>query len=214
MRVRASYEGVPAAGCNTGPTGSLWLWLFACRTTHHHTLGAVASRYTHSAAEIFALTMRRHPHCITIGRPTGGCLSDILCVKLPNGWRLGLSYQRYHEAETERCYEGVGIPPDILLDRVSAAEQTSGGVARDSWLDDALQTLPTVQLKTTAWRRESVAAACAVFGVRDRFAWLCFSIYSNMARVLWPNKWLCTVNNWHRWGWSQRLCHADHGCES
>ena len=45
--------------------------------------------HTHSAAEIFVLAMRQHPHCISVGRPTGGCLSDILCMMMPNGWRLG-----------------------------------------------------------------------------------------------------------------------------
>jgi C-terminal processing protease CtpA/Prc len=98
-----------------------------------------------------------------LGHPTGGCLSDILCVTLPNGWRLGLSYQRYHEADTGLCFEGVGIPPDITLDH--PADAAGVGNARDAWLDEAVQALAKKERRASWPRGKSAAAACAFFGV-------------------------------------------------
>lgn len=75
----------------------------------------LTSPYTGSAAEIFTMTMRELPQVTTMGTPTSGGLSDVMSVKLPNGWELGLSHQIYTTMAGEN-FERVGITPDITVD--------------------------------------------------------------------------------------------------
>ncbi|MFY0597888.1 MAG: S41 family peptidase [Cognatishimia sp.] len=71
---------------------------------------------TGSAAEVFTLAMRELPNVTTMGMPTAGELSDVLEFTLPNGWRIGMSAQKYISMDGE-AFEGVGIPPDIALNQ-------------------------------------------------------------------------------------------------
>ncbi len=78
------------------------------------------SDLTGSAAEIFTMAMRELPTVTVIGEPTGGGLSDIHGIVLPNGWRFGMSNQEYRTVANE-LFEGVGVPPDIPFEIDGAA---------------------------------------------------------------------------------------------
>ena len=67
-----------------------------------------------SAADVFAMVMKELPHVTIAGEPTNGIFSNMLEKKLPNGWKVTLSYQRYRSADGI-CYEGRGIPVDIKV---------------------------------------------------------------------------------------------------
>ncbi len=84
----------------------------------------LTSRMTASAAETLTMALRELPQVTTMGEATSGGLSDILGVKLPNGWDLGLSNQTYLSMDGT-LYEGVGIPPDIAFE-IDAAPLLNG----------------------------------------------------------------------------------------
>jgi carboxyl-terminal processing protease len=67
---------------------------------------------TVSAADVFAIMMAEIPNVTIIGEPTNGSYSDIYSRKLPNGWRVNLSNQRYFSVGMMN-YEGRGTPVDI-----------------------------------------------------------------------------------------------------
>lgn len=67
---------------------------------------------TVSAADVFAMMMAELPNVTIIGEPTNGSYSDIYSKKLPNGWRINLSNQRYYSLGMMN-YEGKGTPVDI-----------------------------------------------------------------------------------------------------
>jgi carboxyl-terminal processing protease len=67
-----------------------------------------------SGGEAFALAIKQLPYVTIIGDHTNGIFSYQLEKKLPNGWRYCLSYQVYLSADMI-CYEGKGVPPDIVL---------------------------------------------------------------------------------------------------
>lgn len=67
---------------------------------------------TVSAADVLALIMRELPQVTIMGENTNGSFSDIYSRRLPNGWKVNLSNQRYFSADTIN-YEGVGVPVDI-----------------------------------------------------------------------------------------------------
>lgn len=72
----------------------------------------LTSQLTGSAAEILTMALRDMDQVTTMGEATSGGLSDIMGVKLPNGWDLGLSHQTYRSTQGE-LFEGIGIPPDV-----------------------------------------------------------------------------------------------------
>jgi hypothetical protein len=72
----------------------------------------LTSRRTGSAAEILTLALAALPQVVRIGEPTLGILSDNLYKRLPNGWEVGLSNERY-TAPGGEVYEGTGIPPQV-----------------------------------------------------------------------------------------------------
>jgi len=80
------------------------------------------SDLTGSAAEIFTIAMREIPQVTVMGEPTGGGLSDIHGITLPNGWQFGMSNQEYLTNAGE-LFEGVGVPPDIPFEIDGAALQ-------------------------------------------------------------------------------------------
>ena len=67
---------------------------------------------TVSAADVLALMLSELPNATLIGEPSNGSYSDLKNAKLPNGWRVTLSHQRYLSLDKNN-YEGVGTPVDI-----------------------------------------------------------------------------------------------------
>jgi carboxyl-terminal processing protease len=67
-----------------------------------------------SGGEAFALAIKQLPYVTIIGDHTNGIFSYQLEKTLPNGWRYCLSYQVYLSADMV-CFEGKGVPPDIVL---------------------------------------------------------------------------------------------------
>ncbi len=67
---------------------------------------------TVSAADIFLLIMDNLPQVTIMGDRTNGSYSDIYSRKLPNGWTINLSNQRYLTVDGNN-YEGLGNPVDI-----------------------------------------------------------------------------------------------------
>jgi C-terminal processing protease CtpA/Prc len=74
----------------------------------------LTSRLSISAAENFALAMRVLPHVTVVGDTTSGCFADMVWFDLPNGWRYSLSRNLFVDY-TGRCWEGTGVPPDVLI---------------------------------------------------------------------------------------------------
>lgn len=75
----------------------------------------LTSQLTASAAEVLTLALRELPTVTLIGEPTSGSVSNVMGVKLPNGWELGLSNQIYRSAHGE-SFEKIGIPPDLFVE--------------------------------------------------------------------------------------------------
>ncbi|MDQ1089868.1 S41 family peptidase [Siphonobacter sp. SORGH_AS_1065] len=70
--------------------------------------------YTADAADVFTVIMNEVPQVLLIGENTLGNYSDPYWFRLPNGWNVSLSNQRYYNARMI-CYEGMGTPVDILV---------------------------------------------------------------------------------------------------
>lgn len=70
----------------------------------------LTSRATASAAEMFVMAMQSLPNAVIIGENTNGMHSDVMAINLSNGWRLGLSNQKYMLPNGE-IYEKTGLPP-------------------------------------------------------------------------------------------------------
>ncbi|MEX0298387.1 MAG: S41 family peptidase [Kordiimonas sp.] len=75
----------------------------------------LTSDWTGSAAEVFTLAMRVMPNVKVIGTKTSGGLSDQHHFVLPNGWIVTSSNEKYIAADG-KLYEGVGIPPEIVIE--------------------------------------------------------------------------------------------------
>ena len=67
---------------------------------------------TLSAGDLFSLIMSQLPNATLIGEPSNGSYSDLSAKKLPNGWVVTWSHQRYLSLEKVN-YEGKGTPVDI-----------------------------------------------------------------------------------------------------
>lgn len=67
---------------------------------------------TVSAADVMALILSELPQVIILGENTNGSFSDMYTEKLPNGWKVTLSKERYLSAQKVN-YEGKGVPVDI-----------------------------------------------------------------------------------------------------
>jgi len=72
------------------------------------------NRDTASGPEAFTLAMRVLPHATVVGDLTEGALSTQFPDRMPNGWTLWSAFKvmRDHEGI---CWDGVGIPPDLLV---------------------------------------------------------------------------------------------------
>jgi C-terminal processing protease CtpA/Prc len=82
---------------------------------------------TFSAADVLALMMSELPNATIIGEPSNGSYSDLKNAKLPNGWNLTLSHQRYLSV-SKNNYEGLGTPVDIevrnMLEDIETGEDS------------------------------------------------------------------------------------------
>ncbi|WP_409433037.1 S41 family peptidase [Litorimonas sp. RW-G-Af-16] len=74
----------------------------------------VTSNVTVSAGEMLTMALRTQPNVTHVGETTRGAHSDVLEKKLPNGWRLKLSNEVYHDHEG-KFWEGRGIPPHVPM---------------------------------------------------------------------------------------------------
>ena len=77
-----------------------------------HPVVLITNDRTVSAADVFAMMMAELPNVTLMGEPSNGSYSDIYSKRLPNGWRIHLSNQRYYSLGMNN-YEGVGTPVDI-----------------------------------------------------------------------------------------------------
>ncbi len=69
---------------------------------------------TVSAADVFALATKQLPNVKIVGDNSNGSFSDVLEKRMPNGWILNLSNQRYFSPDGEN-YEGKGVPVDVKM---------------------------------------------------------------------------------------------------
>ena len=74
----------------------------------------LTSPETISAGDEFVMIAKDFPNVITVGETTAGVYSDPLEKRLPNGWRIGISNERY-VAPDGRIYEARGIAPDVRI---------------------------------------------------------------------------------------------------
>lgn len=86
----------------------------AQRPSYHKPLYVLISPHTASAGEILVLALMHQPHVTLVGQPTLGILSDNLYKRLPNGWEVSLSNERYLDA-LGVCHEVSGIQPQVSL---------------------------------------------------------------------------------------------------
>jgi hypothetical protein len=106
----------------------------------------LVSQLTVSAGENLAMILRTFPHVIVVGDRTAGAHSDPLIKPLPNGWRLLLSNERFVSPDGT-SYEGIGIPPDVLVAYEPEEVRVSG---RDPLLDKALHLLGSEDFRAVA----------------------------------------------------------------
>ncbi|MFE0424635.1 S41 family peptidase [Streptomyces sp. NPDC058953] len=103
-------------------------------------VAVLTSGATVSAGETFVKALAERPSPTTlIGEPTQGALSDILLRSLPNGWRFGLSNERY-TTPRGNTHEGPGVPPHITVPVFTPEEFAAD---RDSAFDRAVGLLKT-----------------------------------------------------------------------
>ncbi len=95
----------------------------------------LTSGVTFSAAELFTWIMADMPQVTVVGGRSGGGMSDILERTLPNGWKLGLSNQRYLR-QNGSSYERVGIPVDVA----GAVDVDGYAGGRDMLLEEVIAT--------------------------------------------------------------------------
>jgi C-terminal processing protease CtpA/Prc len=100
----------------------------------------LTSGMTYSGAEIFTMATMRFANVTRVGEPTAGALSDVLPFKLPNGWEIGLSNERYFASDGV-VYEDRGVPPHLPapMTRESLNQNTDPG------LEAAMQVLRTTK---------------------------------------------------------------------
>lgn len=73
----------------------------------------LTTRFTGSAAETFALAMRKLPQVVQAGDTTAGAFSDNPSRQLYNGWLFSLSVGDFRDAGGI-SYEGIGLAPALL----------------------------------------------------------------------------------------------------
>jgi len=63
------------------------------------------------------------PHVTVVGDFTSGCFADMAWFNLPNGWRCSYS-RNYFVDYAGRCWEGIGVPPDIMIRGANPEDDT------------------------------------------------------------------------------------------
>jgi C-terminal processing protease CtpA/Prc len=54
------------------------------------------------------------PHVVQVGDLTSGCFADSVGGQLANGWTFSYSANLFRD-HTGFCWEGIGVPPEILV---------------------------------------------------------------------------------------------------
>lgn len=78
------------------------------------TVFLLTDRTSISAAENFALAMKVLPHVVQVGDLTSGCFADSARAQLANGWAFSYAVNLFRD-HTGFCWEGIGVPPEILV---------------------------------------------------------------------------------------------------
>lgn len=99
-------------------------------------VAVLINRNCFSTAEAFVLAMKTFPNVITIGDTTGGGAGNPIMRELPNGWVYRIPRWISYTPEL-KCYEGVGIAPDIKVD-ISYNDSRN---RKDPILDKAIEIL-------------------------------------------------------------------------
>ncbi|MCB0640924.1 MAG: S41 family peptidase [Phaeodactylibacter sp.] len=101
-----------------------------------HPIVLLTNRLTVSARETFELAMRTLPQVTVVGDTSAGAFSNNMLSEMPNGWGFSFSIGDWRAADGT-SYEGVGIPPDVLIQNLRS-ELLDG---QDRVLDKALEVL-------------------------------------------------------------------------
>ncbi|MEM0993338.1 MAG: S41 family peptidase [Bacteroidota bacterium] len=78
-------------------------------------IAVLTNRVTISARESFLLALKVLPQVTTVGDTTKGAFANAINRDLPNGWGYAMSIGDWRAADGT-SYEGLGIPPDILVE--------------------------------------------------------------------------------------------------
>lgn len=84
---------------------------------------------TISAGEEFVMAMKEFPQVTQCGGTTAGAFSLSLLRPLPNGWYYSMSVQKVTDIRG-KCYEGIGLSPDIEHSVHNSAEDFAAGYDR------------------------------------------------------------------------------------
>jgi carboxyl-terminal processing protease len=106
---------------------------------YHGPVVLLISLHTISAGDEFLMLVKDYPNVVTVGETSAGAYSDPLHWTLPNGWRVGISNERYL-APDGQAYEAIGIPPDI---RVPVFLESMHRTGVDPALEKALDVIST-----------------------------------------------------------------------
>lgn len=88
---------------------------------------------TLSAGDLFSLIMSQLPNVTLIGEPSNGSYSDLSAKKLPNGWVVTWSHQRYLSLE-KKNFEGLGTPVDVeVKNTLEGVQQKSDAVLKKAF---------------------------------------------------------------------------------
>lgn len=83
-------------------------------------IAVLTNRVTISARESFLLAMKALPQVVTVGDTTNGAFANAINRDLPNGWGYSMSIGDWRAADGT-SYEGIGVPPDVLVENETAA---------------------------------------------------------------------------------------------
>lgn len=103
-------------------------------------IAVLTSGDTVSAAELFTIAMASLPQVAIIGEPTAGEFSDILVKRLTSDILFGVSNETYLDVHGNN-YEGIGIPPDIVVPFATPQERVG---RYDNGLNTAIDWINTM----------------------------------------------------------------------
>jgi carboxyl-terminal processing protease len=76
---------------------------------------------TVSAGDLLALYLSQISGVTIIGTHTEGSFDSFRYQYLPNGWHFSVPRKRYVRVSDTTCYEGIGVPPDIVIENSRSA---------------------------------------------------------------------------------------------